>query len=497
MRRVCAVVLPSFRVALVRARAGHDGGFAAKPPLAVVVDSARSERDLTGGTRIDEVSSEARACGVLPGATIASAKAACTDLRVRVLHPREATRALESLAEMLLALGAITAPMLDRDCVLVDVTGCAHLHGGESLLLDAIVAMVANAGFACRAVVASGPEIAWALAKESARSRVVRDEDTMRALAELSIDVLRLDPSTASYFYRLGVRTLGALRALPRSALTARIENQNLLARVRALIDGEDLTPIPRFVPATIIEERAELEYGIEHHEALFFVLKTLCDRLSARLSARAVLASRLEVVLELDRAMCREGAARTITVSLPLATPIRKSAELLVVLRSRFEREPPLHAPALAVTLRAPDLAPLDCKPRHLFVPESRAEIALPKLAAELSALMGEGALGTLAIADDWRFSRRSVLVPFGKPWKKIGGMTSIEPLRLVSPEPLARGASWTVLHHIARYEHIVWWRGSALVAARDWKLAWHEDAIVFIEEAPSGHARLRGYLD
>ena len=42
--------------------------------------------------------------------------------------------------------------------------------------------------------------------------------------------------------------------------------------------------------------------------EALAFVLKTLCDRLAARLQGRAMAASRLELVLRLDRALC-EGA--------------------------------------------------------------------------------------------------------------------------------------------------------------------------------------------
>jgi len=495
-RRVAAVLLPSFRVALVRAHAVD----LARRPLAIVVDAARSERDLTGGTRIDEVSEEARACGVFPGATIASAKATCGDLRVRVLHPDRAKRALEGLAEALLALGAITAPVIARDCVLVDVTGCAHLHGGEANMLDAITAHVARAGFAGRVAIADGPEIAWAIARESARSRVVESEDTMRALGELSIDALRLDPRTASYFHRLGVSTVGALRALPRAQLTARIENQNLLARVRAILDGDDLTPIPRFVPPRVLEERAELEYGIEGHEPLFFVLKTLCDRVSLRLEARAALASKLEVVLELDRAMCAAGVARTIHVQIPLASPLRKSAELHNVLRSRFEREPPLHAPALAVALRAPDLAPLRTATRRLFVPESRAELALPKLAAELTALMGEDAIGSLAVRDDWRTRSRSVLVPFGQATQKSASSRSItlspvEPMRIVPVRVLENRAALE-LAHLARFERVTWWRAPS--APRDWKLVFDSGAIAFVEEVDGERARrVRGFLD
>ncbi len=485
-RRIAAVVLPAFRVSLVRARSPDVGP---REPLAVVVSSSQTELTLSGGTRIDEVSEEARALGVLPGSTIASAKARCTELRVRVLAPAEATRALEGLAEALLAIGAITSPLLDRDAVLVDVTGCAHLHadGGEVALLAAIVKTVAHAGFACHAVVASGPEIAWALAWELARrseprSCVVREEDTRRALGVLPVDALRLDPSTTSYFYKLGVRTIAQLRALPRAALTARIDNANLLARVRALIDCEDHTPIARFSPEVILEERAELEYGVEHHEALFFVLKPLCERLSARLEGRSALASRVEVVLELDRALCREDQ-RTVLVSLPLASPLRRSAELHAVIRSRFEREPPLVAPALAVVLRAPELAPALERTRHMFVPETRAELALPKLAAELSALMGSDAFGTLAVRDDWRTDRRSVLVPFGVREKKLASYGELEPIRVVPPRDCVEARE---LHHVARFERVVWWRDPQ--PAHDWKIAWADDAIAFVEVDPRG---------
>jgi len=61
-RRVAAVVLPGFRVALVRARSPE---ISPRDPLAVVVSADRTEHSISGGTRIDEVSDEARARAVL------------------------------------------------------------------------------------------------------------------------------------------------------------------------------------------------------------------------------------------------------------------------------------------------------------------------------------------------------------------------------------------------------------------------------------------------
>jgi protein ImuB len=484
-RSVVAVVLPSFRVTLVRARSPD---LQPEEPLCVVVDEERDDRHLSGGTRIDDASPEARAWGVLSGDTVASAKAKCGDVRVRVLRPREATCALECLAEMLLAFGAVTSPLLDRDAVLVDVTGCSHLHGGDANLLAAIESAVMRAGFSCRAVLAAGPEIAWALAY-AGRKGVVRPEETQRALGELPIDVLRLEPQTTSYFHKLGISTLAQLRALPRSSLTSRADCKNLLPRVRALLDGMDDTPITRYSPEVVLEERAELEWGIEQHEALFFVLRPLCDRLSARLEGRAMLASRLEVVLELDPAMSKDGP-RSIRVSLPLASPLRKSAEIFVVLRTRFEREPPLAAPVLAVVLRAPELATVHAHTRHLFEPESRAELVLPKLVAELDALLGEGAVGRLSIEDDWRFDHRSVLFPFSVPIEQTALSHAPEPMRFVPPEC---HETLETLEPVVRQEYIVWWRSPQASHTNDWKLVWTGDAIAFVEE----RNLVRGYLD
>jgi len=494
-RSVVAVVLPGFRVALVRARSPD---LSPREPLGVVVHEEQDERSLSGGTRLGEVSDEARTLGVVPGATIASAKAKCADLRVRVLRPHEATRALESLAEMLIQFGPITSPLLDRDAVLVDVTGCAHLHGGDEALLSAITQAVLGAGFSCLAVLASGPEIAWALAHGSRACRAVPPNDAFHALGELSIDVLRLEPSTSSYFHKLGISTIAELRALPRAQLTARAGNANLLPGARAILDGQDDTPITRFQPHEILEERISLEYGIEHHEALFFVLKPLCDRLSARLEGRCALASRLEVVLELDRAMCDPGK-NSEHVALPLASPVRKSPELLSVLRSRFEREPPFRAPVVAVVLRAPELLPVDARDRHLFEPESRAELALPKLAAELSALLGEQAIGTLAVVDDWRLGRRSKLQPFSsktarRPEPHTPVSRALEPIRWVAPYVPPRD-SFKIVAHLARFECIAWWREPEKTC--DWKLIWSGDAMTFAEIDDNGHTRIRGYLD
>ena len=158
--RIAAICLPDLHVEVVRAtasaRAGTKAtasdeadaaGVRAGMPLAIVVAPAPlTEAKLLGNTRLDVVSREARALGVHPGQTIASARARAANLAVRVVRPEAVHGVLARLAEVSLAFGATVsfsgsnagfgakdgkdagASVSYGDVVWVDVTGCAHLH---------------------------------------------------------------------------------------------------------------------------------------------------------------------------------------------------------------------------------------------------------------------------------------------------------------------------------------------------------------------------------
>jgi protein ImuB len=81
---------------------------------------------------------------------------------------------------------------------------------------------------------------------------------------------------------------------------------------------------------AEVLEERMELDWPAEVMEPLLFALKTLFDRLCARLCGRARAAVRLELVLHLDPA----GEAR---VPLTLARPTAQTRILLDLARHRI----------------------------------------------------------------------------------------------------------------------------------------------------------------
>ena len=245
------------------------------------------------------------------------------------------------------------------------------------------------------------------------------------------------------------------------------------------LLDGEDLAPLDAWRPPPVPEERIELEWGAQSVEALAFVVKTLCDRLAARLQGRAVAAARLELVIALDRALCN-GTEPVSHLSVALPSPLARAADLLAVLRVRLERHT-LAAPAMAVTLRAPELAGGTSRTLSLLEPEPKAERALPRLVAELSAELGTARVGVLTLVDTWAPGERTRLVaPASRaddgrrppPSPKHALVTSaLEPTRLVTPSrrSLVELAQVRVL---ARVEAVEWWRRGP--ARRDVAAAW-----------------------
>jgi protein ImuB len=321
----------------------------------------------------------------------------------------------------------------------------------------------------------------------------------------LPLAALGLDDEIRQWLLDLGLRTCGQLQKLPRRALGVRLGART--HDVMQLLDGEDFAPLDAWRPPAIPEERIELEWGVSSVEALGFVIKKLCDRISTRLEGRATATSRFELVFTLDRALCKT-AANSSTLELALPVPIWRAADLLAVARARLERHT-LEATVLAVTFRATGLERTTSHTLDLLSEEPKAKLALPRLTAEITAEFGDGCVGTLALSDTWIPSDRTYLLPFGaeRPKPRHGLVTSaLEPTRLVPSFRLEREEVVGRAQCLARIEAVQWWRRGVerrdLVAAflpveshaRTKGLAWIE---LHYRKGDAGDAQLRGWID
>ncbi|MDB4942505.1 MAG: polymerase IV-like protein ImuB [Labilithrix sp.] len=477
--RIAAICLPELRVELVRASGEGEGTGPGEPLAIVVAPEPLTEAKLLGNTRLDVVSAEARALGVLPGQTIASARARASSLVVRVVRPDAVRGVLARLAEVALAFGATVSfatasDAVDSagDVVWVDVTGCAHLHApdrgragergersddgeardvrseGEMVLGSRLAQVFAGLGHTCAVAIADGPRIAAIVARVAAGARaaaiaastmqtvrsmrdrrlqhnraddglavvVVPPGKNAAAMAPLPVSVLPLSPDEVRWLSKVGVSTIAELRALPRSALATRLGSR--AAVVLCLSEGDDRAPLTAYTPPEIPEEGTTFEYGVEGAEALTFVAKMLADRLAARLAGRAVAASRLELDLALDVALLRsqDGDASERVQRIAVELPQPLSSAADLLAALRPKIERvTLRAPVLGAKLRAASLVRKPQAALSLFEPQPKAERALPRLVAELASDLGETAVGKLALGDAWLPEDRSLFVRLG----------------------------------------------------------------------------------
>jgi protein ImuB len=533
MGRFVAMAFIGLRIELARTRGGlHKEDRVLGVVIARDGGAVKDESSLLGNTRLDEVSPEARAIGIRPGQTIASARARSADLRVRVVPLLSVSQALSGLAEMAFAFGATTsfeAGGFAGDVVWVDVTGCGHLHAsgrdkeGERTLLLRLSACVEKLGYSCRIAIADGPRIAAAVARYMpARSQrewsdpiVVPRGENAKAITKLPLAALALEKSTLAWLSALGVKRVADLQTLPRLSLGTRLGGD--AARVMALIDGDDRAPLTAYVPPELPTEKVDFEYGIESAEALLFVAKRLADRIAARLEGRCLKAACLELTLHLDRGvkhLSEEDPILTVT----LASPLARSEELFSILKAKVEGNAcaSMRAPTLGVTLRVTEAIEARAEALDLLTPETKALRALPRLASELSAELGHAAVGMLVLRDTWVMADRSRLVPFRRtpppsPFSSALLAGGAEPTRWLEEPMGVRRASLLHARMVARFESLEWWNDSSgarpdRVNVRDHYPAWVDGGrgetgkrgMAWVEvERETGRARVMGWLD
>lgn len=313
--------------------------------------------------------STARVLGLAPGMALAQARAQIAGLDIRDADPEGDRAHLASLAVALARRWTPTVAIEGDDTLFLDLTGVAHLHGGEVRMAKRLRHMLARLGYTARIAIADTPGAAWALAHFHGDTLCASGEQA-EALASLPIEALRIDASAAELLHRLGVMRIAQLAAMPRAPLVKRFGTELALRLDSALGRlSEPLYPVVPPEPIAIAQRFAE---PIATAEAIEHWLGTLVPRLTAVLAEKGLGASRVELVA--DRI---DGVPQRIRIG--LARPSRDGAHLLRLLVRRIEQvEPGYGVDALTLHVRralplgaepfterldeeaAPDLAPL-----------------------------------------------------------------------------------------------------------------------------------------
>lgn len=507
-------------------------GPAAEPPLVT------SER-VGARVVIAATNAVARAHGLSPGMALTLARATVPDLAA---FPADAEGDAADLHALAVALARRWTPQVavsGADGLFLDLTGVAHLHGGERRMAMRLVRWLGKHGVSARVAVADTPGAAHALARHlraASGSRYVIDKGhgklargrgeaveladrgrvmlcapgaCAHALAPLPPDALRIDERQSELLRRFGIDRIAMLAAMPRGPLVKRF-GAGLTERLDQATGAlpEPLDPVVPPEPIAVAERYAE---PIGSAEAIAHALGRLVPRLTAALAQSGEGARALELVA--DRV---DGRAQRIRIGLARAS--RDPAHLLRLLGRRIEKVEPGFG-IDAVTLHVRRAEPLGPQP---FVERLDADIA-PDLAPLVDAIANRvGATRlwrTEAVESDVperQVARAPALAPPGKPplALRLDDVRRLDatgarpvwpedwprPARLLRrPEPLDNVMALTPdhpprrfrwrgrLHHVVRGDgpervHGEWWRRAGEASAvRDYYRVEDEDGARF----------------
>jgi len=381
IRRFLSLWLP--RLATDRAR--RLNGVDKRAPLAAVAKVNNAERLVC-------VDAEAARLGLTIGLSLADARARHPNLVAVEAQPMEEARLLERLCDWCSRF----TPLAALDCadgLMLDISGVAHLFGGEEALIEDCRDRLAAQGFTVAAGVGGNPRAAWALARFS-RVKIAPDPLSDKAFAKLFHDLplaaLGLDDKTVADLARAGLRRIGDIALRPRAPIAARFGPMPI-ARLDALKGLERSSIAPRFRPPDFCAER-RFASPVQTFQAIEATLCKLADDLVVLLERQAKGARRIE--LELYRV---DGDVRRIRVG--ASRPLNEARAIVRLIAERLASrdEEPIDAGygvdlMRLACLAAEPLAPSQAELERAH--EAERARALAELLDRLSARLGARAV-------------------------------------------------------------------------------------------------------
>ncbi|WP_299202993.1 DNA polymerase Y family protein [uncultured Tateyamaria sp.] len=214
---------------------------------------------------ITSLNGMAQADGLQIGQPVRDAHAMCPGLLTFPRSSQGETQFLEALQRWASRFSPWVAPE-DEDALVVDLTGCAHLFGGEERLMQVVQDDCTDLGLSALIGLADTRGAAWALARYAGKAagsdrsgdsidqearatrsragkrrhwtkggsapavtaqapdirRIAQPGQTYSALSPLPIAALRLEPDMTAQLGRLGLRRVGDLLGQPRAGLARR-----------------------------------------------------------------------------------------------------------------------------------------------------------------------------------------------------------------------------------------------------------------------------------
>ncbi len=280
-----------------------------------------------GAMRLVAVSRQAMAAGLHVGLTLADARARVPNLVALESDGVANAALLEKAADFCDRYTPLVA--LDGDDgVVLDITGCAHLFGGEAALRDDLHARCTKAGLEINSSIASTPDAARALARFGA-GKIVATGTEAQAVAGLPVACLDAGADTVLALNRAGLRTIADVASRPRAPLAARFGVRLITNLARVLGEEDVAISARRPLPPCTVERRFAEPIGLEAD--VLATLEHLMGQAAPMLEKRGQGGRLFEASL-----FRTDGAVRRLVVETSL--PTRKQAPLIRLFRERID---------------------------------------------------------------------------------------------------------------------------------------------------------------
>lgn len=235
---------------------------------------------IKGALRLVSLDAHAVSLGLYPGQALSEARAIAPELAIAPADQKGDAAAFRKLCFWLTRFSPWVAMHAIGEA-LIDITGCAHLFGGEAQMIADIQRMLHKFGYQVQAAIADTAGAAWALARY-AEQFVCPRGGAKSALHETPVEGLRLPPEISERLKRLGLKHIGQLYDQPRGPLRARFGDELLHRLDQALGDAPEA--ISPFLPPPSYRADLRLPEPISRQDDVLLCLERLAGQLEALL---------------------------------------------------------------------------------------------------------------------------------------------------------------------------------------------------------------------
>lgn len=291
-----------------------------------------------GAMRLSALDPIAENLGLKLGQGVVEARAMCPNINaLQADHDADMAflNALADWADRYTPLVGLDAPFGKAQGLFLDITGCAHLFGGEEAMLKDMISRLHQMGIYAQGAVAPTPGFSWGLARQYSpesyddQNTIMTWDNARHFILSFPMAALRLPLDMLIALDRVGLKNVKDILDAPRKPLTKRF-GPFLLKRLDQMLGREDEPISPRLPIASLSVER-RLAEPIGRQEDIETCIEQLAKSLQSDMEKRGLLGQQFMLLL-----FRIDGVVRRIDIG--LSAPSREPKRIKVLFSEKLD---------------------------------------------------------------------------------------------------------------------------------------------------------------